>query len=82
MTGPARYLCPGRWRFPVPNTLQYPLERHRDVQRRWQRLLQRTAAAKVYGPVPLKHLRRLASASEPCAVARRSINANDEQGAR
>ena len=59
MTGPARYLCPGRWRFPVPNTLQYPLERHRDVQQRWERLLQRTAAAKVYAPAPLKHLRRL-----------------------
>jgi hypothetical protein len=29
----------------VPNTLQIPLERHRDVQRRWQQMLQRTAAA-------------------------------------
>ena len=66
----------------MPNTLQYPLERHRDVQRRWQQLLQRTAAAKVYAPAPLKHLRRLVSTSEPCAVARRSINANDEGGAR
>ena len=40
----------------MPNTLQYPLERHRDVQRRWQRLLQRTAAPKVYAPTPLKVL--------------------------
>ena len=63
----------------MPNTLQYPLERHRDVQRKWQRLLQRTAAAKVYGPAPLKHMRRLVSASEP---AQRIINANDEEGAR
>jgi hypothetical protein len=31
-------------RLPVPNTLQIPLERNRDVQRRWQRMLQRTAA--------------------------------------
>jgi hypothetical protein len=65
----------------VPNTLQYPLERHRDVQQRWERLLQRTAAAKVYAPAPLKLLRTLVSASEPCAVVRRSINANDEEGA-
>jgi hypothetical protein len=28
----------------VPNTLQIPLERNRDVQRRWQQMLQRTAA--------------------------------------
>jgi hypothetical protein len=47
-----------------------------------QRLLQRTAAAKVYAPAPLKHLRRLVSASESRAVARRSINANVEEGAR
>jgi hypothetical protein len=40
----------------VPNTLQYPLERHRDVQRKWQRLLQRTSAPKVYAPIPLKAL--------------------------
>jgi hypothetical protein len=26
----------------VPHTLQYPLERERDLQRRWNRLLQRT----------------------------------------
>jgi hypothetical protein len=26
----------------VPNSLQYPLERERDLQRRWNRLLQRT----------------------------------------
>jgi hypothetical protein len=30
----------------MPNSLQYPLERHRDLQRRWQRLLQRTATPK------------------------------------
>jgi hypothetical protein len=28
----------------MPSTLQYPLERHRDLQRRWARLLQRTVA--------------------------------------
>jgi hypothetical protein len=28
----------------MPSTLQYPLERQRDLQRRWARLLQRTAA--------------------------------------
>jgi hypothetical protein len=33
-------------RFPVPSSLQYPLERHRELQRRWNRLLQRTAAPK------------------------------------
>jgi hypothetical protein len=27
----------------MPSPLQYPLERHRDLQRRWSRLLQRTA---------------------------------------
>jgi hypothetical protein len=27
----------------VPTLLQYPLERERDVQRRWKHLLQRTA---------------------------------------
>jgi hypothetical protein len=52
----------------VPNTLQYPLERHRDVQRRWQRLLQRTAAAKVYAPTPLKHLRIVAPVKVPASA--------------
>ena len=28
----------------MPSTLQYPLERQRDLQRRWARLLQRTVA--------------------------------------
>ena len=28
----------------MPSTFQYPLERQRDLQRRWARLLQRTAA--------------------------------------
>jgi hypothetical protein len=28
----------------VPTSLQYPLERERDLERRWNRLLQRTAA--------------------------------------
>jgi hypothetical protein len=27
----------------MPSSLQYPLERQRDLQRRWSRLLQRTA---------------------------------------
>ena len=29
----------------MPNPLQYPLERERDLQRRWARLLQRTASS-------------------------------------
>ena len=29
----------------VPSSLQYPLERERDLQRRWSRLLQRTLAS-------------------------------------
>jgi hypothetical protein len=29
----------------VPTRLQYPLERHRALERRWQRLLERTRAA-------------------------------------
>ena len=28
----------------MPNSLQYPLERRRDVQRKWGRLLQQTAS--------------------------------------
>jgi hypothetical protein len=28
----------------MPNSLQYPLERERDLQRKWARLLQRTAS--------------------------------------
>src|SRR5262249_24980522 len=32
------------WRWPMPNSLQSPLERQRDLQRRWGRLLQRTTA--------------------------------------
>ena len=39
----------------MPSSLQYPLERHRDLQRRWRRLLQATAMpikpAPVDGPV-------------------------------
>jgi hypothetical protein len=44
-------------RFPVPNTLQIPLERHRDVQRRWQHMLQRTAAPRSTPSVGLKYSR-------------------------
>ena len=29
----------------MPNSLQYPLERERNLQRRWARLLQRTASS-------------------------------------
>ena len=29
----------------MPSSFQYPVERHRDLQRRWGRLFQRTAAA-------------------------------------
>src|SRR5438132_5366616 len=32
------------WRLPMPNSLQYPMELQRDLERRWGRLLQRTAA--------------------------------------
>jgi hypothetical protein len=35
----------------MPNSLQYPLERHRDLQRRWQRLLQQTATPIKRAPV-------------------------------
>jgi hypothetical protein len=42
----------------VPNTLQIPLERNRDVQRRWQHMLQRTAARRSIPPaVGLKYSR-------------------------
>src|SRR5438309_1232654 len=44
-------------RLPVPNTLQIPLERNRDVQRRWQQMLQRTAAPRSIPPVGLKYSR-------------------------
>ena len=30
----------------MPNSLQYPLERERELQHRWKRLLQRTLASK------------------------------------
>jgi hypothetical protein len=30
----------------MPSSLQYPLERHRDLQRRWQHLLQQTVTPK------------------------------------
>jgi hypothetical protein len=43
----------------VPSSFQYPLERHRDLQRKWSRLLQRTvpsekrmASARVEGELP------------------------------
>jgi hypothetical protein len=37
----------GAWkRGAMPSTVQSPLERHRDVQRRWGRLLERTLAPK------------------------------------
>jgi hypothetical protein len=29
----------------MPNSVQYPLERERDLQRKWARLLQRTASS-------------------------------------
>ena len=32
----------------MPTTYQYPLERERDVHRRWKHLLQRTVAPKNY----------------------------------
>ena len=35
-----------RRRLPVPNSLQYPLERERELQHRWNRLLQRSVAPK------------------------------------
>jgi hypothetical protein len=41
----------------VPNTLQYPLERQRDLQRRWSRLLQRTVAPTNPPPADFKYSR-------------------------
>jgi hypothetical protein len=35
----------------MPTSLQYPLERQRDLQRRWSRLLQRTAEGRRCGSV-------------------------------
>ena len=35
----------------MPTTLQYPVERNRDVQRKWRHLLQRTAASKSHASV-------------------------------
>jgi hypothetical protein len=35
----------------VPTSLQYPLERQRDVQRRWNRLLERTITPKEHSQV-------------------------------
>ena len=32
--------------MPVPSSIQYPVERHRDLQRKWNRLLQRNARCK------------------------------------
>ena|ERR1700730_1822423 len=51
---PSRVLLRPDKELPVPNTLQYPLERHRDVQRRWQQILQRTAAPRTIPPATLK----------------------------
>src|SRR2546425_3071854 len=52
-----------KWEMPVPTTLQYPLERQRDLQRRWNRLLQRTAALKDHP----SGRRRAGSGSAPTA---------------
>jgi hypothetical protein len=38
----------------VPSSLQYPLERERDLQRRWSRLLQRTLSTPERAFVPLR----------------------------
>jgi len=36
-----------KWRrLPMPSSLQYPMEQQRDLQRRWGRLLQRTAVSR------------------------------------
>ena len=40
----------------MPNTLQYPLERHRDLARRWERLLRQTAAPRDRGAFVVKPL--------------------------
>lgn len=47
----------------MPHSLQYPLERQRDLQRRWNRLLQRTAAPKDYSAGYLSASRRNLTAS-------------------
>jgi hypothetical protein len=48
----------------VPNTLQYPLERQRDLQRRWQRLLRRTAAPKSRRAIELEPMASSRAAPE------------------
>ena len=52
----------------MPNSLQYPLERHRDVQRRWQQILQRTAAPRTIPPVGLKYSRTTARFDVPISA--------------
>src|SRR5262245_65802320 len=40
----------GLGRVNVPTSLQYPLERHRDLERRWQRLLDELARTNTMPP--------------------------------
>jgi hypothetical protein len=56
-SGPSRVVFMPTRRLPVPNTLQIPLERNRDVQRRWQQMLQRTAPPRRIPRVGLKDSR-------------------------
>ena len=63
---PRRVISVRMMEIAVPNILQYPLERHRDVQRKWQRLLQRTSAPKV--PPRLKPLRTVAYVKMPMST--------------
>jgi hypothetical protein len=42
----------------MPNSLQYPLERERELQHRWKRLLQRTVASKDHSAAYLRSAAR------------------------
>ena len=52
----------------MPSSLQYPVQRHRDLQRKWNRLLQRNARHKEDGALgALTGLRAPAPFDRPTA---------------
>jgi hypothetical protein len=58
----------------MPNSLQYPLERVRELQHRWKRLLQRTVASKEHSSrSPLSSVVRsnLRNSPRPAATTHR-----------
>jgi hypothetical protein len=87
----------GKWKetaLSMPNSLQYPLERERELQRRWNRLLQRTVEPKAHsvGYLDQRHpsvirfsnsanSTRLAASREAGSVAAWLGKAIDEAGA-